>query len=102
MSKELRKVPHGYRVGDVVIPEDFVENIGEYRIHGIPVVKPGVENPMIPPRPDNRPGKATFLGGAITLGVCILFMMVFVGQLLDDNPWALFRDIADLYRYITR
>jgi len=89
-------VPKGYRAGQRGFwPKDW--SLEDAQVLGFPVVKAGVDNPLLPPR-ERDWGFA--LGAVIAVAIGIAGLLVFLGQAFDGDPWALFRDIAELVNRI--
>jgi hypothetical protein len=86
-------VPQGFSFGQIVWPKNW--SLDEARLLGVPVIKSGVDNPLLPPRHRDW---GVFMMGVIAIIANIIVIMMFVGSLLDDDPWALFRYIAEMLK----
>lgn len=84
--------PRGYQVGRPIFYGGWLED----RAIGPSLVKEGVHNPMLPNSGRKKFDWSFCFGGVITITVCAAVIFVGIGQLFDDDPWAAFRDIADL------
>jgi len=82
-------VPRGLQAGQIVWPNDW--SIDDARRLGLPVVKPGVDNPLLPPRQIDW---GVVIIGILTVILWMAVMMMYIGKFLEDDTWMILRDFG--------
>ena len=72
--------PQGYHIGQPLFYEGWLED----RAFGLPVVKQGVHNPMLPNAGRKKFDVAGLFGGGIVLCLIVLVMLVALGNDATD------------------